>query len=38
MGEGVRDGMVAGGREVIRGKAAIIRKLYFGNLYILNKS
>lgn len=38
MGEGVGDGVVAGRRKVMEGKATIIQKLYFGNLYVLNKS
>ena len=37
MGEGVGDGMVARGRKVMEGKATVIQKLYFGNLYLLNK-
>ena len=38
MGEEVGDVMVTGGRKVMEGKAAIIQKLYIGNLHLLNKS
>ena len=37
-GEGVDKGRVAGWRDVMGGKAIVIHKLYFGNLYSLNKS
>ena len=37
-GEGAGEGRVAGGREVMGGEAIVIHKLYFGNLYSLNKS
>lgn len=38
MGEGVGEGMVVGGKEAMGGKATVIPKLYFGNLYVFNKS
>ena len=39
MGEGAGVGRVASGREVMGGgKAIVIHKLYFGDLYLLNKS
>ena len=40
MGEGAGYWKVAGEREVMEGgwKATVIHKLYFGNLYLLNKS
>ena len=38
MGEGAGDGRGVSGREVMGGNATVIHKLYFGNLYLLNKS
>ena len=38
IGEGMGDGRVAMGGKLSGGKAIVIHKIYFGNVYLLNKS